>query len=288
MLLPAVVPLIMFDDFKKAVNTSMMFDIHINGVEKLLNRPDAISYCNASLNHVDKTYLSAVMESVGCVPAYWEHFVSTWNIALNKNASAKCNTTINYQMMKEYLPYYGNVTKGTQLYTPSCNKMMVTYDMTKSDSDGSGLLEFKIHYSTDNYKEIRNIRQFGLYDLWSQIGGFVGIFLGYSLLQIPEIITNLISWLTKTIKAHRRRTLERSHVRIVQQPNAEELRPSSNNTCEAAGVGGRVTLNSITIEPCNIPANAPSTLTELPATTATPESLRQINVSKMNYNNNNI
>ena len=44
------------------------------------------------------------------------------------------------------------------------------------------------------FRETRNVKAFGLLSLWSQIGGFVGIFLGYSLLQVPEIITYIIGW----------------------------------------------------------------------------------------------
>ena len=37
--------------------------------------------------------------------------------------------------------------------------------------------------------------------MWSQIGGFIGIFLGYSLLQIPEILQDIIGWSTRSFKS---------------------------------------------------------------------------------------
>ena len=46
-------------------------------------------------------------------------------------------------------------------------------------------LDLIIDYGTDVYKSITNKRAFSGQDLWSDIGGFVGIFLGFSLLQVP-------------------------------------------------------------------------------------------------------
>ena len=58
-------------------------------------------------------------------------------------------------------------------------------------------LDFGFHlvldfvYMEDFYQEIINVRDFGFESFWSGIGGFVGIFLGYSLLQIPDLLHSL-------------------------------------------------------------------------------------------------
>ena len=52
----------------------------------------------------------------------------------------------------------------------------------------------KVEYAMNGFKEIRNSKAFGLLSLWSQIGGFIGIFLGYSLLQVPELIREILNW----------------------------------------------------------------------------------------------
>ena len=55
-------------------------------------------------------------------------------------------------------------------------------------------VNLKVEYATIGFREIRNYRAFGLLSLWSQIGGFIGIFLGYSLLQVPELTCGIIDW----------------------------------------------------------------------------------------------
>ena len=45
-------------------------------------------------------------------------------------------------------------------------------------------MRFEINYNAEIYKESVNRRAFSLGHVWSSIGGFVGMFLGYSLLQV--------------------------------------------------------------------------------------------------------
>ena len=68
--------------------------------------------------------------------------------------------------------------------TPPCTEMTVSSSV---DMEGSSRLKLRFQYRTDQYLEITNKRDFGARDLWSSVGGFAGIFLGYSLLQLPEI-----------------------------------------------------------------------------------------------------
>ena len=42
------------------------------------------------------------------------------------------------------------------------------------------------------YQEIVNERDFGFESFWSSVGGFVGIFLGYSLLEFPDLLDKLV------------------------------------------------------------------------------------------------
>ena len=43
------------------------------------------------------------------------------------------------------------------------------------------------------YEEITEIKDFGFEDFISGLGGFIGIFLGYSLMQIPELLCKLLT-----------------------------------------------------------------------------------------------
>ena len=58
----------------------------------------------------------------------------------------------------------------------------------QSANDEKAFDEFIIRflYIDDTYYEVQNVEEFGFESFWSSVGGFVGIFLGYSLLQLPQ------------------------------------------------------------------------------------------------------
>ena len=49
-------------------------------------------------------------------------------------------------------------------------------------------LKIKFRMQDDHYQEILNIRDFGIDDLWGNIGGYVGMFCGYSILQMTTTL----------------------------------------------------------------------------------------------------
>ena len=46
----------------------------------------------------------------------------------------------------------------------------------------------EIDFPEETYQEILNVPEISTENLWSAVGGFVGIFLGYSLMQMPELV----------------------------------------------------------------------------------------------------
>ena len=54
-------------------------------------------------------------------------------------------------------------------------------------------LVITVLYATETFEEITNVRDFDIESLWSSAGGFIGLFLGYSLVQVTEILN--VNWL---------------------------------------------------------------------------------------------
>ena len=54
-----------------------------------------------------------------------------------------------------------------------------------------------VGYSSDLYEEVTNVRSFGKASLWGSIGGFVGMILGLSLFQLPDIFTGGVDYMQK-------------------------------------------------------------------------------------------
>ena len=78
-----------------------------------------------------------------------------------------------------------HVAEKTQhLYTPPCKELRTSGKFVNNGFVGYDALILQLDYMTNTFKIIVNTQAFSVKDLWSQIGGFIGIFLGYSLLQV--------------------------------------------------------------------------------------------------------
>ena len=53
-------------------------------------------------------------------------------------------------------------------------------------------LVLKVSYTAETFQDIENVQDFGFEAFYSGTGGYVGIFLGYSLLQLPDLID--VNW----------------------------------------------------------------------------------------------
>ena len=159
--------------------------IRISSVTVLRRRTDAKTPCNSTLENEDSEYQKRIIRTVGCIPPY---LVSS---DTETTGYERCKTSS--KLSEAYnLSQFGNVKSSLEQYDPPCEEITVS---TSVDLQYGNDLNMNFQYRTDQYLEIKNKRDFGVTNLWSSIGGFVGIFLGYSLLQLPEILISRISWL---------------------------------------------------------------------------------------------
>ena len=161
--------------------------------------------CNATLEDDDKEFMLKVTNRVGCIPNYWASFI-TRSVSLGA-----CNTTTQFEEVYRHIKDFVSVMSS---YDPPCVEMKIPVDVNQqlikflkmSESlNYGGKLKLNISYTTEDFQEIVNVKAFDVETLWSSVGGFIGIFLGYSLLQIPEIFDavwstswdrfTLISWM---------------------------------------------------------------------------------------------
>ena len=172
-------------------------NLRINTVEVLKKRPNAVIPCNELLRDEDNLWINKAIEIVGCVPPFFKRFV--WNSTLNGNSliSDTCNMNQFNSFATEYTAKYnfGNISK---LYIEPCYQTTNVVSLAQSliplnDDFFSSMaskmsVKIRIEYAMKGYKKATNNRAFGILSLWSQIGGFVGMFLGYSLLQLPSLV----------------------------------------------------------------------------------------------------
>ena len=86
------------------------------------------------------------------------------------------------------------------LYDQPCNYMKVSVGALQQPYYLDYIL-MELAYMDESYQEFINAREFGLESFWAGVGGFVGMFLGYSFLQIPETLSQLWKWASMKLQA---------------------------------------------------------------------------------------
>ena len=93
----------------------------------------------------------------------------------------------------------GNIEETRSRYVQPCDYMDVSLGTSQINSYVTvpNVILLQFVYMKKIYQEVVNLREFGFQSCWSSIGGFVGIFIGYSLLNFPETLGNLFDWIKK-------------------------------------------------------------------------------------------
>ena len=161
--------------------------IQISQIVIFRKRPDSNHPCDQGLHDDDLQMMIRTIQEIGCIPIYWKDLIPKDVHFL------ECRSKL--ELQKAY--YYVNHFKEIQeLYYPPCVSMKtlatyteITPDYTGGSYEHSGWVRFE--YSDKYYQEIKNIQEFGFESFWSAVGGFVGIFMGYSILQLPDLFAKL-------------------------------------------------------------------------------------------------
>ena len=170
------------------------FELQLSQINVIKRRPNGKIPCNPDLSD-DTRLWKKILQRVGCIPPYWKKFNEVGNNL------QQCGTKEDY---KEIIYMTEKSIKDKKdilasVGTP-CNEMRTRVDLK---SVAPFLNDYKmkdsetfvrILYMTDDYQELRNVRDFDMEMLWSNIGGFIGIFAGYGLLQVLIGLLDFIAY----------------------------------------------------------------------------------------------
>ena len=161
----------------------------IRQMQVLRRRHTSEFSCNTDVDsNVDMRWKEAVIENVGCIPTYWKNLDQSK--IFQEKRLRDCQNHWDYDNMSHI------IVDASHDYEPSCtwpslSSSMIQKNLTKSESaivniSYDNTLTISIAHESDHYMEIRHVQEICFEDVWSQIGGIIGIFLGYSLTNIPE------------------------------------------------------------------------------------------------------
>ena len=189
--------------------TRISFDV--SQITLLKSRHDAENACNPDLNDEDMEIMKTLVQDkiLGCRPLYWKGLEAVGSMD-------ECTELLQYKHISETLNNFTSYEKIRKRFTPPCKEMIIETNIQSrkgrklkqkkfdrdqvSEEHETGLyLDLQFRYVNDRYQVIENSRGFTMESCWAGIGGFIGIFIGLSLMQVPEILYQFFNF----IKSHK-------------------------------------------------------------------------------------
>ena len=165
-----------------------LLELKISHVTILRKRPDSNERCNEKDQDDDLKLHRLIVKRIGCIPIYLK------NLEIGNTELKICNKP---RELKTAFDQIMNYKRVMSTYDPPCVEMTNLVQFTRNVVQLKSDFLIKISYTEDFYQEIENVRDFSFETFWSSVGGFLGIFLGYSVLQIPDLLSYLSSFLMK-------------------------------------------------------------------------------------------
>ena len=132
------------------------------------------------------------MQKVGCIPTYWKNLEQSK--FFQEKGMLDCKARGDYNNLSNIIVDAAHDFESSCTW-PSLSSIILQKGRRQSDStivkmdDNYNLIHsslmISITYESDHYMEIWHVQEICFEDVWSQIGGIIGIFLGYSLTNIP-------------------------------------------------------------------------------------------------------
>ena len=161
-----------------------MIEFWVSQVNVLRIRVDGNIPCEPELND-DQAVLETIMKEVNCTPTYWKTMIP------KEKYFPDCTSFKDLKDIHDVLKAPDKLMGIFMQYTPPCNKLasIVTFqEKTKNPDEDDNSLLLVFNYLEEMYQEVTNKRDFDMEMMWSSVGGFIGMFLGYSLWQCPDMV----------------------------------------------------------------------------------------------------
>ena len=155
----------------------------IDMVEVIRRRNTIQNPCDVNSDKNDDTILLNAIKNAGCKPP---HFSIDLDYPICSNETGMSKTHIE----KFDVP---NLTFLKRLVPPCDQVQAISYTPQGVKCENKSSPELMFLYNSGSYREIRHVRAFDIESLVGNLGGYIGMFLGFAFWQAPEAALVLIS-----------------------------------------------------------------------------------------------
>ena len=164
---------------------------YVANIEILRRRHISKGSCTDVKNY-DEWFKKQIVSSVGCYPPYWNSSIDV-PICDTKEKLIEVSK-------RQWDRFYGKIPT-----TPPCTTLQridVEYlDSEPWETDSNTSLYFPTFFRDVTYKNVKQVRAYSHSDMYGDIGGYVGLLLGYAIVQIPNLLWKLIAFLVSEEKS---------------------------------------------------------------------------------------
>ena len=171
-------------------------EFKISQIKQLRKRSDSPNPCTKRIVNYDEYYREQLTNQLGCNPPYWMNTFSNLD-----NLESCRNDTI---LQEAYSRIADPEALLEQLKFPCYEMILLSIDsINNAPSPKPTDMSISFFYTEKTYEEIKYSRMMNIDGWISNVGGFIGIFLGCSMLQIPEFLVFIMAYIkakNKTLK----------------------------------------------------------------------------------------
>ena len=145
-------------------------------------RSDSTGTCNKDIHDYDLYLQGNIIKQSQCVPLYWKESF------LGMTGFEDCTSQSQFQEVYKQILNLENIIKQQDVPCIETHLSTVWNSVTKKDASLVNETLVTFMYTDKYYQEILYLKEFGPESFISNIGGFLGIFLGYSMMQVPDLL----------------------------------------------------------------------------------------------------
>ena len=164
---------------------SYVMKFEVKDVEIIKNRDKWTDRCLPGVPNIDLMRSESYFDRLECKPPYWN--------SISKPNLTACSSK---EKMKKLHDDFLKIrfSNNKNLYVPCNNLEKLHFDYFEFDApeENDPHITISIVFVDLKFREIVSIRSFDLQSLFGNIGGYVGIFIGYALLQVPEALVRFV------------------------------------------------------------------------------------------------
>ena len=175
----------------------------LKSMEVLQRRHKRNQECH-DIRDFDAVIREAMIQKVGCQPVFWKTNTTT--------SMPICNTQKSYsELAIEHANQLMGLNTRQKYPTPPCRELAkFQIDYAEEDikypnlgqpdtmtSDGDAWFEIEFMILTNTFKEIIQTRKYSLQSLVGNAGGYCGLCIGYSIMNLPPLIADIWKYIMK-------------------------------------------------------------------------------------------